>query len=385
MKDLAKKSILWVLLLTFSSCLSPRIVGEISEYVKIYASTRIVSTGVTVSGIGGSIQGSLRGAQLPDGRIYYSGSGYPSGAGGSQNIALVYNPTTNSASSLSSAFSSYNNYGGQVGVLINGSSQYLGLSVGMTSSANSIAIQKIDAGDTGTLEFVNNTALSTTASSAFSSDDFSRVWLLTGGAIQEIDVTGTVVQRASRAQAVSSASIRLSGDRILSTGGMVSAAVSTVNSEIYQSSDNTWVPAPNLQFPRRLHAIASLGSNRFLIAGGQATNLTATAYDSLEIMDLNLGTTRLIQSRMTTTRVYPCATQVSDGRVLIVGGLDAIGNRLDTTEFFDPETEKITVGPVMPGALGLPQCFPIAGGTKVIIGFGNQTSFENTLYRFELY
>jgi hypothetical protein len=377
--------VLWSACTLLPGCLSAAVVGEISEYVKTYAPTRIVSTGITVSGIGGTLQGALRGAQLPDGRIYFSGSGFNQMAGGSQNIASIYDPLTNTNTSLSSAFSAYNRYGGHVTILINGSSEYLGLSAGMTTSANSLAIQNIDAGNTGTLEFVNDTALAVNAVAAFSSDDLTKAWFLTGGAVQEVNAAGTVVQRAPRAQAQSSASLRLSGDRILSTGGLVSGTVSTVNSEIYQSSNNTWVSAPDLQLPRRTHAIASLGGNRFLIAGGQATNITSTAYDSLEIMDLNLGTTRLVTARMTTPRTYPCAIQIADGRVLIAGGLDADGNRLDTTEFFDPETEKITVGPVMPGPMGLPQCFPYDGGKKVILGFGNQSSAESALYRFETY
>lgn len=367
----------------FSACFSPGFVGDISPYVKQYKATRVVQTGINAIGIGGVLAGVLRGAMLPDGRIYYSGSGFVPGGGGSQNVAYLVDPVANSKVDLSAAFSAYNDYGGQVAVLMSGAVPF-GLSTSMTGGDDSLTIQNLN---TGTLTFDSPNAL-TQGWKIFSSEDYSRAWLFTdNNAVQEIDSLGNVTSHAPRANLNGSGMIALSAGRYLATGGTVTIATttSTNTTSIYDSVGNSWSAGPLLQVARRAHAIVSLGNNRYLIAGGQLTNAVSTALDTLEILDLGSGSSRLLSARLTSTRTYPCAATLSDGRVLIVGGTSATGTFLATTDLFYPDTEEVVAGPALPGSLGVAQCFPFANANKVILGFGNLSNGENSLYRFELY
>jgi Bacterial Ig-like domain/Kelch motif len=105
----------------------------------------------------------------------------------------------------------------------------------------------------------------------------------------------------------------------------------------------------SLQQGRRSHTATLLDDGRVLVAGGftQGTSIT----DKAELYDPLSETFRLLPARMTHARASHTATLLDDGRVLLCGGWFEVSlgqlATTDTAEIFDPVTETFTaVGPM---------------------------------------
>ena len=114
-------------------------------------------------------------------------------------------------------------------------------------------------------------------------------------------------------------------------------------------------------------AIALLDDGRVLVAGGNPSDVPASAviYDPV-------SATYGAQLSMQSPRERATATTLSDGTVLIVGGLSAEDVALSTAELFDPATSAFrTVGP-MAGARADRAATRLPDG-RVLIAGGIQT------------
>jgi Kelch motif len=113
-------------------------------------------------------------------------------------------------------------------------------------------------------------------------------------------------------------------------------------------SPETFVPTGKMTIPRWLHTATLLKDGRVLIAGGEyAPNPNGLPTQaSAELYDPSTGSFSITGS-MTTPREVHTATLLPDGRVLIAGGRQYIGDGrlitiLASAELYDPVTGTFT-------------------------------------------
>lgn len=128
-------------------------------------------------------------------------------------------------------------------------------------------------------------------------------------------------------------------------------------------------PAGSLTAARRGHTATLLADGRVLIAGGWTTpEASGNSVNAAELYD---PSTRTFSNtgNMTVSRRYHTATLLSDGRVLIAGGIASGNSALSSAELFDPAlgTFSRTGGMVKARAVAMAVLLPngkilIAGG-----------------------
>jgi hypothetical protein len=130
----------------------------------------------------------------------------------------------------------------------------------------------------------------------------------------------------------------LSDGSVLIAGGADSSAI-LASAELYDPKTGTFSPTGSMTTARSDHRAVALSDGSVLIAGGlSTTNCTAgscTVLASAELYDPKTGTFSPTGS-MTTARGLQAATALSDGRVLIVGGIDPKTGPLASAELYQP-------------------------------------------------
>lgn len=171
-----------------------------------------------------------------------------------------------------------------------------------------------------------------------------------------------------------------SGEVLIAGGENAQGALSTA--EIYDPEMNTFVSTGTMMAPRTGHTATLLNNGMVLIAGGATSNafpsggiainavpqLTAELYDP--------GTGRFSPAGpMSAGRLAHSATLLPDGRVLIAGGFKSYVGRyesLTTAEIFDPGTNSFsTTGPMNAGRFWH-SATSLSDGTVLIIGGINE-------------
>jgi Galactose oxidase, central domain/Kelch motif len=118
---------------------------------------------------------------------------------------------------------------------------------------------------------------------------------------------------------------------------MIAMAVSTTPpfTAARASFSGTWSAIGNMTTRRVLHTATLLSDGKVLVAGGLNNGRLPTAttelYDPLTDIWSATGSMLTARSRHT-------ATPLADGRVLVVGGRDASGVSIATAELYDPQT-----------------------------------------------
>lgn len=138
------------------------------------------------------------------------------------------------------------------------------------------------------------------------------------------------------------AQVALHDGRTLVAGG-TDGFQALATAEVYDGSTRRFEPTGSLAEPRADFAAVVLLDGRVLMLGGVRASPPATQddyLDSAEVYDPVTDTFARVGS-MTTPRRWCSATLLPDGRVLVVGGRDAIGS-LITAEVFDPRSESFT-------------------------------------------
>ncbi len=156
--------------------------------------------------------------------------------------------------------------------------------------------------------------------------------------------------------------------------------------ERYDPATNRWIFSGNMRYARIGHTATTLTDGRVLVIGGQATlnedgpprgggiSPTTEIYDP--------ATDRWTQGvSLGTPRAYHSATLLSDGRVLIVGGLTATAAEstptpLATTELYDPRTNSWSPGGVLATGRALHAAVRLPNGEVIAIG-GNTSAVYN--------
>ncbi|HVF72220.1 MAG TPA: kelch repeat-containing protein [Chthoniobacterales bacterium] len=133
----------------------------------------------------------------------------------------------------------------------------------------------------------------------------------------------------------------LPNGKVLVVGGAVDYLDDWATAELYDPATGTWTPTGSLNVSRRAHTATLLPGGKVLVAGGLHGGLTS-GYDALstaEIYDPATGTWTLTGS-MAQARGHHAATLLSNGKVLVVGGLPTFsgaGNPpIKSAEIYDP-------------------------------------------------
>ncbi len=139
--------------------------------------------------------------------------------------------------------------------------------------------------------------------------------------------------------------VKLDDGKIIVIGGMVKINETTFEStkscEIFNPSLNTWTNAASLNIDRQYGFTATkLSDGRILVIGGiQIIDSLRRGISQCEIFDPLLNTWTITDS-LKFPRQDHSAVLLNNGKVLVAGGLDGIRNLTKSCEIFDPVTGK---------------------------------------------
>jgi hypothetical protein len=133
--------------------------------------------------------------------------------------------------------------------------------------------------------------------------------------------------------------------RVLITGGVSSSlgAPYLQSAEIYDPQSGAFTPTGNMNDPRVDHTATLLDTGKVLVAGGYAQRGSRNGVTSTtELYDPQTGTFSII-AEMNFHRFKHSAVRLSDGRVLIAGGIASYPDAprpYTTAEIYDPATNS---------------------------------------------
>lgn len=164
--------------------------------------------------------------------------------------------------------------------------------------------------------------------------------------------------------------------------GCLAATVSHAGAADINSGAFTLTGAMSTE--RSLHTATLLADGRVLVVGG--VNAAGETLDSAEIYDPGSGEFTLIGGILGTARFGSAAARLLDGRVLIVGGEDSTHTSITSVEIFDPSTNIFS----STGSLGTSRLNPTvtlleSTGSVLVVGGYEGTSDGTPLASAELY
>lgn len=197
--------------------------------------------------------------------------------------------------------------------------------------------------------------------------------------------TSTFALTANQPSARSStASVRLADGRVLICGGIDSGGIVLTATEIYNPVTNSFTPGANMNTARALHQAVLLNDGRVFVCGGstaisgtdpvsQLLSVISNATSSTEIYDpvANTWTTKAAMSGG--ARTGHTATTLTDGRVLIAGGVQSgflgIPSFLTSCTRYSASTNTYTATAALPGGgRALPNGLRLADGRVILTG-----------------
>jgi len=158
----------------------------------------------------------------------------------------------------------------------------------------------------------------------------------------------------------------LQDGRVLIVGGQNNQILSSA--ELYDPKTGKFSPTGSLDAPRENHTASLMVDGRVLIAGGDPSGGDGqTPLATAEIYDPKSGTFSPIGS-MIAARKRAGAALLGDGRVLIVGGLDAQLDTLSTAEIYDPKKGTFSPTGSMLTAQSVMSVITLLDGRVLVVG-----------------
>jgi len=158
------------------------------------------------------------------------------------------------------------------------------------------------------------------------------------------------------AQLSGSSATQLANGQVLVAGGSSPAVTGvTTLAQIFNPATNRWSIVAPLNTARERHTATVLQSGKVLVVGGDIA-VGATYYSaypevvtSAELYDPAAGTWSAVAS-LIAGRTAHTATLLSNGKVLVTGGLDSNGAIVTTAEVYDPQSNAwiATGSPITP-------------------------------------
>jgi subtilisin family serine protease len=189
--------------------------------------------------------------------------------------------------------------------------------------------------------------------------------------------------RMTAARTLHTATELLSG-RVLITGGGNSTAGVLPSAELFGPILGTFSATGNMNTSRWLHTATRLTDGRVLVAGGQ--DRLGRELPSAELFDPSTGTFALT-GNMKTFRENHSATPLKNGKVLICGGSHNPGGgtiSLRSAELYDPSTGTFSFTGDMNESRGWQTATLLSNGMVLITG-GVDLSVNRTLSSAELF
>ena len=163
----------------------------------------------------------------------------------------------------------------------------------------------------------------------------------------------------------------LPNGKVLVVGGSQTLRI-LASAQLYDPRTRTWSSAGTLSTARALHTATLLKSGKVLVVGGTSGQpYYVGSLASAELYDPQTSSWALAAS-MHTPRSYHTATLLSDGRVLVVGGIEATndvsGTVLTSAELYDPVTNGWTPTTPLPFARARHTAVLLADDRVLVIG-----------------
>ncbi len=163
----------------------------------------------------------------------------------------------------------------------------------------------------------------------------------------------------------------LASGKVLVAGGEGVAGITHSDSELYDPNTGQWTPTGTMTVPRQQHAATLLSDGRVLVTGGVSIDPPYTA----ELYDPTTGQWSSTGD-MTGSRYFHTSTLLNDGRVLVVGGSSS-GPTTATAELYDPNTESWTpTAQTMAHPRSEHTASKLGGGTVLVAGGSGSPSGE---------
>lgn len=184
----------------------------------------------------------------------------------------------------------------------------------------------------------------------------------------------------------------LVGGKVLIAGGVDASGAPSSAAEIYDPSSGAFSATGSLVEGRYGHTATLLNGGAVLIAGGTRYNSGfGPALSSAELYDPSSGQFSLT-GRMGNSRAYAAATLLQDGRVLITGGEATFNDNpthpvefWNTAEIYDPESGTFSSASTMTSTRTRHSATLLSNGQVLIAGGLNSIISANATASAEIY